>query len=291
VLFRYVALILIPLPSSLLLTSPQVVSRSLLDPVETLPAFIGAVALALLSILIVRKRPVAGSGIFFFLVNLAPEALFVPQYSFFAYRAVLPMLGILLVIADIASVAAEKLVGRPDLRLVRAVLVGLAAASVLFVAGVTSIRATIRSDNIRFWREAVNNLPPLDGRVERLPAIQALNNLGVALMKTGNYLEAAQTYENVLKLEPTDPRKRVLLAAAYAELGKTSEAETLFKEALAMKPDYVLALAQYGALLMALHRDSEAVEYLRKAASLAPTDAAIKELSEKAKRGTSGRAR
>jgi len=291
VLFRYVALILIPLPSSLLLTSPQVVSRSLLDPAETLPAFIGSVALILLSILIIRKRPVAGFGMLFFLVNLLPEALFVPQYSFFAYRAVLPMLGILLVIADIASVAAEKLVGRHDLRLVRAVLVGLAAASVLFVAGVTSIRATIWSDNIRFWREAVDNLPPLDGRVERLPAIQALNNLGVALMKKGSYLEAAQTYENVLKLEPTDPRKRVLLAAAYAELGKTSEAEALFKEALAMKPNHVPALAQYGTLLMALDRDSEAVEYLRKAAGLAPTDAAIKELLEKAKRGTFGSSR
>ncbi|MCA1959181.1 MAG: tetratricopeptide repeat protein, partial [Desulfomonile sp.] len=281
VLFRYAALIIIPLPSSMLLTSPQVISRSLVDPAETLPAVIAAVILIALGFLLIRKRPVASFGVLFFLVNLVPEAILVPQYSFFAYRAVLPMLGVILVLADIGRAAVEKLSCRAELRLVRAVLVGLATAAVLFVAGVTSIRATIWSDNVHFWREAVDNLPPLDGRVERLPAIQALNNLGVALMKRGRYLEAAQTYENVLKLEPTDPRKRVLLAAAYAELGKTDEAEALFKEALAMKPDYAPALVQYGTLLIALHRDREALEHLRKAAALAPTDAAIKGLIER----------
>ena len=196
------------------------------------------------------------------------------------------MLGLLLVGADAAGFAAKGLSTRPELRLMRAALVGLAAAGVLFAAGVTSIRATIWSDGVRFWREAVNNLPPLDGQVERLPAVQALNNLGLALMRNGRYLEAAQTYENVLKLEPLDPSKRVILAAAYAELGKTSEAETLFKEALAMKPDYVSGLVQYGSFLMTLHRNEEAVEHLRKAAALSPADPVVKRLLEKAERGT-----
>lgn len=284
VLFRYLFMILVPLPSFMLLTSPQVLSRSLQDPVSTLPAVIGVAALIALGIYLLKKRPVSGLGILFFLVNIVPEGVLVPQYSFFAYRAVLPMFGLLLVAADGANLVAKGLMTRPDFSLERPVLVALAAGGLLFAAGVTSIRATIWSDGIHFWREAVNNLPPLDGRVERLPAVQALSNLGLALMSKRRYLEAAQAYENVLKLEPHDPRKRVVLAAAYAELGKTDEAEALFREALTMEPDYLSGLVHYGAFLIGLHRDKEAVTYLQKAAALAPGDAVVTGLLEKATR-------
>lgn len=289
VLFRYLAMILVPLPSSLLLTNPQIVARSIFDPSGTLFAVLGAAAVIVLGIFLLKKRPAAGFGIVFFMVNLVPEAVLVPQYSFFAYRAVLPMLGVLLVVADVASLVANALASKPKLRLIRAVLVALAVAGLLFAAGVTSIRATVWSDGIRFWREAVDNFPPLDGRVERLPALQALNNLGLALMKHGRYLEAAQTYESVLKLEPRDPRKRILLAAAYAELGKAADAEALFKEALAMNPEYVSGLAQYAVFLMARQREAEAVEHLRKAAALAPTNPVVKSLLNKAEQGAQSR--
>ena len=101
VIYCYLLTIFIPGLYPLLLGRAFTVSASLLDPPVTLAALLGLVFLVGAAITIARKRPVAAFGILFFFIAIAPESLLMPQYLFFGYRPILPMAGLLLVLADV----------------------------------------------------------------------------------------------------------------------------------------------------------------------------------------------
>lgn len=67
----------------------------------------GCYFLLTVAIYLLRKRPLSGFGLLFFLVNISPEYLLVPQYAFFGYRASLPMPGLLLIVADLVVMARQ----------------------------------------------------------------------------------------------------------------------------------------------------------------------------------------
>jgi len=296
-LFRYLAQILLPLPSSMLLTSSQVVSRSLFNPAETFAAVIGVLALIALGVFLLRKRPVSGFGILFFITNLIPEAVLVPQYLFCGYRAVLPMLGLLLVIADVVSLAVKGLTTKPELRLARAVLAALSVIGVLFAAGLTSIRATIWSNSSRFWETAWAALPPISGDVERVPLLDILGNYGGSLVDSGDCARAIRVLEPALSalLNPrtdggiarevhagdgdasTDRTRAtrtgglaILLGKAYRMSGRTADAVALFQRELQRSPESAALYNSLGLALAESGRVAEAVESYQKALAIDP---------------------
>ncbi len=263
-LFLYLSLILVPLPSRVQLINPQVLSLSLMDPPVTIAAVAGAIALLVAGISCVRKRPLWGFGILFFLVNLVPEALLVPQYAYFGYRPVLPMFGVLLILADCLATLLHAAGENERWRVVRAGVFALLAGGLIFLGTSTALRADVWSDPLRFWRETVDEFPGDGVRMEPKVASHALGNLGAAFYASGRYAEAADSYERAISLSPEDPRKMLSLAASYAELGSLGEAEALLKRAMAISPDFAPTYKNLGIVYMKQNKLDQALEILRK---------------------------
>jgi protein O-mannosyl-transferase len=152
VLFSYFVLIFVPIPSNVPLSTAHVIFSSPLESPIIVVATLVAFSIFGTGIYLLRKRPLTGLGLLFFLINLMPESLLVPQYLFFAYRATLPMFGLLLVLADcfleilskIRSFSGEKSYIGP-------LAAGLFATMVVVVMGsVTISKAKLWQDPVRF---------------------------------------------------------------------------------------------------------------------------------------------
>src|SRR5665213_2398132 len=136
--------------------------------------------------------------------------------------------------------------------------------------------------------EALNNLGVAllaQGRAEEAAAryrqalllspryTDAHNNLAVALAAQGRFLEASISYERALRLNPAHAGVHYNLGLALAALGRTGEAEAHYRRALALKPDYAEAHNNLGNLLAARNRAEEAIAHYRKAIAVDPGNA------------------
>ncbi|MGO9571054.1 MAG: tetratricopeptide repeat protein [Desulfomonilaceae bacterium] len=267
VLFHYMAVTIAPLPGNVQLVNPQVLSRSLWEPPETLVAVLATAVLIAAGIYLLRKRPISGFGILFYLGNMIPEALLVPQYAFFGYRAVLPMLGLCLVLADCTAEVLDAVSGTKLQRAGQAALVGVCVSIVILLGSATVEGARIWSDEVRFWKKTVNQFPPYPAHFEAGVAAQALSNLGRALYIKGKYSQAVNSYQAALELRPSDALTLASLGAAYAKLGQLAEAESALKKALKICPELSFAHEKLGNLLVAQGRHDEAFEHRQKAGS------------------------
>lgn len=90
VIFFYLSLLLFPHPSRLNLDHDFTLSRSLLQPLTTLPAIAGLLALLVTAVLLARKERLLSFAIFWFLGNLFLESSFIGLELVFEHRLYLP---------------------------------------------------------------------------------------------------------------------------------------------------------------------------------------------------------
>ncbi len=100
--------------------------------------------------------------------------------------------------------------------------------------------------------------------------VEALNNLGNALVNQGKSAEAVAAFEQVLRLRPGYPEGHNNLAAALRQQGKWTESEAHYREAVRLKPDYSDAHNNLGVALQGLGRLEEAERCYRLALQLRP---------------------
>ncbi|MBI5572587.1 MAG: tetratricopeptide repeat protein [Desulfomonile tiedjei] len=276
VLFHYVSVILAPFPAKVQLINPQVVSRSLWEPASTLPA-IAAMAIVLgVGLYSLTKRPLLGFGILFFLGNLLPEGLLVPQYAYFGYRASLPMFGLLLIAADVLLAVFTVREENRSWRLARGVVLGLCLGFVFLEGLSTSLRADLWSNSLRFWRDSVDQFPSQsDPGIESKVASHAVGNLAAALYEAGRYPEAAAYYERAIELSPGDARKLASLGAAYGEMGRMEEGKSFLERAIETDPRCTVAYKNLGMLLMKEKSYEQASERFEQALNFAPYDPSL----------------
>lgn len=140
VLWFYLRLILVPDITQMGLYHDDIaVSRGLLTPFSTLFAGLGVLALAVAAFLFRRRYPIAAFGILFFLLGHSIESSVIPLEIAHEHRNYLPMFGILL---GLFHAGLSPAWSADTLRLRRV----LAGVFVLFLAGVTALRATQWAD-------------------------------------------------------------------------------------------------------------------------------------------------
>ncbi|MEW6111056.1 MAG: tetratricopeptide repeat protein [Thermodesulfobacteriota bacterium] len=274
VLFSYLALIIVPVPSNVRLTIAHVVFSSPLETPEIAASVIGALAIVAAGVLSIRKRPVTGFGLLFFLVNWALDTLAVPYYFFFAYRAVLPMFGLLLVLGDIllAVWARAESLDRRKAQLAVAASTCTAAVVIGSLSAVTVSKSELWNDPVAFWTDIVESLPSHAKNIEKRVAADSLDNLGVALQERGRQAEAIALFRRAIEVQPLYPYAYLHMAVSHEALGDSTEAELSLKKALEIhrnSADSQFALAE---LYMSQQRFASAWHHMGRAAAISPSD-------------------
>src|SRR5712692_3573083 len=93
--------------------------------------------------------------------------------------------------------------------------------------------------------------------------------LGQVFNETGKYEQAAEQFQKAVQLEPSDAAYRGL-ALTYQRLGKPEAAESTYRQAISMRPQYWAGYSWLGAFYLAEARYREAAEMFAKVVELAP---------------------
>jgi tetratricopeptide (TPR) repeat protein len=196
VIWFYLRLILLPSTALMGLYHDDIaISHNLFDPVGTLPAILGLLALLFAAWWFRRRQPLVVFGIFFFLVGHGPESTFFPLELVHEHRNYLPSFGILLAFFHLLL----NPISVVSTRLPRVALACLLIP--LFAVGTLS-RATTWSNSQDLWTAEVENHP---ASVRANLALADLYANALAFdpaAKAVYYQFARQYYERTLALDP-----------------------------------------------------------------------------------------
>jgi protein O-mannosyl-transferase len=309
VLFSYLFTIGVPFRSGVQLVAAETISRSLLNPPQTLAAVVGAAAFVTAGLALIRRMPVAAFGMLFFVVALLPESLLIPLYLFCGYRAVLPMAGILLVVGQF-MLNAVAIPGRTGMKSAIAIML----LTTLVLSTWTTIKQARSWSPLQVWEQAYRNLPPFSENVEVTPYLDilgsygmelshagrydaaihvlgqaasiesepnafkktlALVNMGLVYQKKGDMASAIDRFAQAARCDPADPWPHFQLGAALVEAGRTEEGLASLRKAVELNPRDAAARLSLGNVLMARGRVGEAIDQYQEAARLDPGSAAI----------------
>jgi|WetSurSiteA1Bulk_404760.scaffolds.fasta_scaffold12033_1 protein O-mannosyl-transferase len=269
--FTYLATILLPTTSSIQLIRPQVISTSILQPATTLSAVVAGLTLTGAALYGLRKRPLMGFGALFFSVSLVPEALLVPQYAYFGYRAVFPMLGICLVLADAVLLILDSASKRRLLHLAGAGFIAFWVVGAALTAQTTIKKVELWNRPVAFWQDMVDQFPT-EGNIERRGPSQALFQLGQELTRRGDTDAATMSFFRAVKADPYLAVARYNLGKSLTDLGMIDEGLVHLQKAIELQPDYWQAHNNLGVALARKGRPAEAVPHFKKAVELKPDD-------------------
>ncbi len=269
VFFEYLKLALLPIPSNVHLINPQVVPTSIINPPATAAAVAGVAVIAVSGIYLLRRRPLVGFGTLFFIINLLPEALLVPQYLFFGYRVFVPMFGLLLIAADGILYLLDLLKSERGKFLMKVSLASALTITMLALSYATMAKEALWMDPIAFWTDVSDRLPH-DPRVEKHVKIQTLNNLGNYLRISGQMDRALALHHEAMRTDKSFAYTYLALGWDYVQAGRLGDAANAYKELLRMDKNNAAAHAGLAEVLLKQNRPDKALEHFMAALKLKP---------------------
>jgi Flp pilus assembly protein TadD len=218
---------------------------------EVIPGALIVAALAVATVIGLRRWPAIGfAGAWFFAI-LAPSSSVVPVVTetMAEQRMYLPLAAVVvLVVLGIYAWAG---------RLGAFALLALAIS----LGILTSERNQDYASSLSIWSDTVAKRP---GNA------RAHNNLGEELSKAGRKTEAVQQYQEAVRLKPTDPDYNFNLATALSSTGHVQESLASFEETLRLVPDYAPAHLNYGLALMKTGQVAKAIAHYGEALRINP---------------------
>ena len=235
--FLYLSLIVEPLPSRSQLMIPQTISSSLFWPKATVWACAGIVVLHTVAVCLLRKRPCLAFGILLYSASLLPEAVLVPQYAFFGYRAILPMVGILIIAGDVLFGVLHTFERREGTgRILKGLVAVLGGVYLGLIGAETRGQVEMWRDSTSFWADVVSRFPEDERNVERSPRVQALYNLGLSLLEKNRLTQALEMFTEACRVVPERVECHKAAGFVLYKLGRLAEAETCFRKAVEINP-------------------------------------------------------
>jgi Flp pilus assembly protein TadD len=212
----YLGLLWLPLPSRLNLLHDFSPSRSLFEPISTALSLAFLLALAGAAVWLARRERLLSFCIAWFFLQLLVESTLLPLEMAYEHRLYLPILGFVLLLADLLF---RALPGR--------LAAALAATVVVAFGGWTWVRNETWRDPLTLWADVVAKSP----RSAR-PRI----NLGTLLVLEGRYPEAVRQLTEAVRLAPEDSDAHNNLGQALARSGRLGAAMVHFREAVRLDP-------------------------------------------------------
>ena len=216
-----------------------------------------------------RRAPLAGLGILWFLFALAPAALLVLLdlgHPMAEHRTYFANAGLFAA----GGYAVAWLLSRPRLvfprqrRLVAAMLV-LAPVT---LAGQTVVRNAMWTDPRLLWLQAAERAPDV-----WLPHLL----LGEALRARGMREEAAVAFRNAVRLRPDNADAYLKLGVCLAELNRLDEAEAVFSDLTRAVPASPIGPEGLGSIALVTGRRDEARVHFNDALRVDPANIAARQ--------------
>lgn len=101
---------------------------------------------------------------------------------------------------------------------------------------------------------------------------QALNNLGNLYQQIYEYDRSLSCYEKLIQIDQSFAMAYCNKAGLIQKLGKIEEAEGLYNQTLKLEPNNAMAIYNLGVIENSRHNHALALEYLKKAIELAPSN-------------------
>jgi len=282
VLFDYLSLILLPLPSRLSLEHAPVISSSLVHPWTTLPAILAWIAMLFAAIRFARQQPLLSFALLWYLGNLFLESSFLPLDLMNEHRLYLPSLAL------IVPMVAASVFKWPRLGVT---LAGIGVLVLVLGAG-TIARNKVWQNPPLLWRDALRksddrnrawigawiNLCVEENEAGRYHAAlfacqrairnnpkiaHSYNSLGVAYFQLGNFPEARKAFEQAIALNPNMALAYLNLADVCIQEAKPEEALILLQRTLSLDASFSDAYLRLGEIYLSRHQPERAIPYLR----------------------------
>ena len=220
---------------------------------QAIPFVLAMAALLALTVYTLRRAPLVGFALTWFLVLLSPSSSVVPvaQQPCAENRVYLPAVGIIALVV----VAAYRTLGRRSLPALAI------AAAALGIA--THTRNPVFKNELAIWSDTVAKRPT-NPRAE--------NNLGNALLKAGRAADAMPHFEQAIKLSPTYADAHNNRGVVLLQLHKPQDALVEFRRAVELKNDYADAWYNIGEAYLEMRQDANAVEPLERSLKLNPNN-------------------
>jgi len=108
------------------------------------------------------------------------------------------------------------------------------------------------------------------------PSAESYFNIGLASFYLKQYKDAAEGYRQSIKLDPYNSADAYYaLGLVYRDWGKADEEIQAYKQAIRLKPDYLVAYERLGARYLRSKKFNEAVEVFRQLSTYKPGDAVV----------------
>ena len=248
----YLSLLLWPSPSRLNLDHDFEVSRSLFEPLTTLPAFVLIAATIVLALRAIHTRPVLAFPVLGYWLLHAMESGPVNLELAFEHRMYFPMTMLALLLALNVRPAA-----RGSAMASYAIL--LCAAALLAVS--TYQRNVLWGDPVSFHRDVA----------EKSPAkFRPQYNLGTELGTRGMFDESRVALERSLSIRPDSSRAHNQLGNIYLMTSQPRQAERYYRLAVKHDPHNAEALFNLASVLMSQGRYGEQRDVLQQFIRVAP---------------------
>ncbi|MDH3359556.1 MAG: tetratricopeptide repeat protein, partial [Desulfobulbaceae bacterium] len=298
VLFLYLGLLALPLPSQLNLCHDIVLSRGLFSPPQTALALFALVGLLVLAVFLFRRDRLASFAIFWFLGNLLIESTVIPLELIFEHRLYLPSTFLLL------SVVAAGYRFWPGKLFFQRLLVVVLVVGCVFL---TWQRNKAWASTTVLWKDVIAKSPALvrgyqnlalsyenaeqDKKAEQFylqglmvsqRRVKTLRRntfaarsradiyagLASIYWKNGRWQEAFANSERALKIVPNNIDAMITKGICYEKYGQSENAIAMYVAANIQGEESVDLFSNWGVSCFSLGRIDEAITLFRRALAI-----------------------
>ena len=220
VIFHYISLLLIPLPSRLNLAYDFPLSTGLLTPPQTVFAMAGILVLVVAVVFLFNRSRLWSFAIFWFLLNLIIESTVIPLELVFEHRLYLSAAFLFL-----ASVYSFSHLSRQRTPFFKGTILIIFLVFSLF----TWQRNRVWGNELAMWEDVARKSPGLS---------RVYVNISLAAAKAKQPWKSIEAARKAIALKPDSKEAAEAwldIGSAYQNLGMTSQAINAFKRILTLK--------------------------------------------------------
>ncbi len=297
VVVLYLGLLFYPMPHLLSIEHDIMISKSLIVPWTTLTSVIIICLLIGISAILAKKRPLVAFGLLFFFLGHTIESTVLPLELIFEHRNYLPSAFLFLpVAAGLKSALDYYKKSNPSMYIILGIFTCL---WIIGIGSATHIRNNVWQTEKTLWDDALRKAPG-SSRVhhnqgslyqQRGEFDKALQYYGQALTRRshlrtdsamtlhaiasvhftrGAYLEAAQSYREIIKIKPNDTKAPLGLVTVLIKLGRFDDALTHLSKFRGQDPQNAEFNNLSGFIYLKQMMPDKAIPYFKQSLKLNP---------------------